>query len=102
MKILSWRNDLKLNAARCFSGIDATVRVTEEAVVTSGFCVKCVLTWAMSKRRKTVGFSMKKKMKTLSCRKDSKLNDVEKCEDALVEEGPQIERGTVFHRNTCH
>ena len=23
-------------------------------------------------------------------------------EDILVEEGPQIERGTVFHRDTCH
>ena len=23
-------------------------------------------------------------------------------EDTLVEEGPQIERGTVFHRDTCH
>ena len=22
--------------------------------------------------------------------------------DTLVEEGPQIERGTVFHRDTCH
>ena len=42
MKILSWRNDLKLNAARCFSGTHATVRVTEEAVVTSGSCVECV------------------------------------------------------------
>ena len=26
----------------------------------------------------------------------------EKDEDTLVEEGPQIERGTVFHRDTCH
>ena len=77
MKILSWRNDLKLNAARCFSGTHATVRVTEEAVVTSGSCVKCVLTWAMSKWRKTVGLSMKRRMKTLSWRKDFKLNDVE-------------------------
>ena len=30
------------------------------------------------------------------------LNDVEEDEDTLVEEGPQIERGTVFHRDTCH
>ena len=29
------------------------------------------------------------------------FND-EKDEDALVEEGPQIERGTVFLRDTCH
>ena len=101
MKILSWRNDLKLNAARCFSGTHATVRVTEEAVVTSGSCVKCVLTWAMSKWRETVGLSMKRRMKTLSWRKDVKLNDVEEDEDTLVEEGPQIERGTVLHRDTC-
>ena len=26
----------------------------------------------------------------------------EEDEDILVEEGPQIERGTVFHRDTCH
>ena len=32
----------------------ATVRLTEETVVTSGSRVKCVLTWAMSKRRETL------------------------------------------------
>ena len=26
----------------------------------------------------------------------------EEDEDTLVEEGPQIERGTVFHRDKCH
>ena len=26
----------------------------------------------------------------------------EEDEDTLVDEGPQIERGTVFHRDTCH
>ena len=141
VKTLSWRNDLKLNAARCFSGTHATVRVTEEAVVTSGSCVKCVLTWAMSKWRKTVGLSMKRRIKTLSWRKDVKLNAARcfsgthatvrvtketfvtsgsrvKCVltrtmpkwrktlllsmKTLVEEGPQIERGTVFLRDTCH
>ena len=66
-----------MNAARCFSGTHATVRVTEEAVVTSGSCVECVLTWAMSKWRKTVGLSMKSRIKSLSWRKDLKLNDVE-------------------------
>ena len=40
--------------------------ITEEAVVTSGSCVKCVLTWAMSKWRKTVGLSMKSRIKSLS------------------------------------
>ena len=34
MKILSWRKDLKLNAARCFSGTRATVRVSKATVVT--------------------------------------------------------------------
>ena len=151
-----------MNVARCFSGTHATVRVTEEAVVTSGSCVECVLTWAMSKWRKTVGLSLKSRIKSLSWRKDLKLNDVEvkalswrkdlklnaalcfsgthvtvrftketfvtsgcciKCvltwamskwakhivtineeedEDTLVEEGLQIERGTVFLRDTCH
>ena len=102
MKTFSWRKDLKLNASQCFSGTHATVRVTEEAVVTSGSCVKCVLTWAMSKWRKTVGLSMKRRMKTLSWRKDFKLNDVEEDEVTLVEGGPQIERGTVFLRGTRH
>ena len=91
MKILSRRNDLKLNAARCFSGTHATVRVTEEAVVTSGSRVKCVLTWAMSKWRKTVGLSIV-----------VDFNEDVEDEDTLVEEGPQIERGTVFLRDTCH
>ena len=53
MKTFSWRNDLKLNAARCFTGTHAYVRLTEETVVTSGSRVKRVLTLAMSKWRKT-------------------------------------------------
>ena len=40
MKTLSWRNDLKLNAARCFTGTHAYVRLTEETVVASGSRVK--------------------------------------------------------------
>ena len=78
------------------------MRVTEEAVVTSGSCVECVLTWAMSKWRKTVGLSMKSRIKSLSWRKDLKLNDVEQDEDTLVEEVPQIASGTVFLRDTRH
>ena len=54
MKILSWRNDLKLNAARCFSGTHATVRFSKETVVTSGTRLKRVLTWAMSKWTKNI------------------------------------------------
>ena len=92
----------QLNAARCFSGTHATVRFTRETFVTSGSHVKRVLPWAMSKWRKTVGLSMKRRMKTLSWRKDLKLNDVEQDEDTLVEERPQIERGTMFHRDTRH
>ena len=41
-------------------------------------------------------------MKTLSWRKDLKLNYVEQDEDTLVEERPQIERNTMFHRDTRH
>ena len=75
MKILSWRKDLKLNAALCFSGTHATVRFTKETVVTSGSRVKRVLIWAMSKWTKHI----------------VTFND-EECEHSLVEEGPQIER----------
>ena len=49
MKTFSWRDDLKLNAARCFTGTHAYVRLTEETVVTSATCVKRVLPWARSK-----------------------------------------------------
>ena len=42
---------------------------------------------------------MKRRMKTLSWRKDLKLKDVGIYEDTFVEEGPQIERGTVFLRD---
>ena len=52
--------------------------------VTSGSRVKRVLPWAMSKWTKHIV--------TLYEEED---------EDILVEEGPQIERGTVFHRDTC-
>ena len=68
-----------MNAARCFSGTHATVRLTEETVVTSGSCVKCVLTWAMSRWRETLSLSMKRRMKTLSWRKDLILNAARCC-----------------------
>ena len=35
MKTFSWRKDLKLNAARCFTGTHATVRFTRGTFVTS-------------------------------------------------------------------
>ena len=84
MKTLSWRKDLKLNAARCFSGTHATVRFTRRNI--------------RDKRIPREAFF------DLG---DVKVENVivtfneEKDEDTLVEEGPQIERGTVFHRDTC-
>ena len=84
MKTLSWSKDLILNAAVCFSGTHAVVRIAKETVVTSGSRVKRVLTWAMSKWRKTLNFNE------------------EEDEDTLVDVRPQIERGTVFRRDTCH
>ena len=71
-----------MNAARCFS--HATVRLIEETVVTSGSCVKRVLVWAMSRWTKYIV--------TFNEEEDG---------DTLVEEVPQIERGTVFLRDTC-
>ena len=85
VKTLSWRKDLKLNAARCSSGTHATVRFTRETFATSGSRVKHVFfPWAMTKWTKHI----------------VSFNE-EEDEDTLVEEGPQIERGTVLHRDTC-
>ena len=61
------------------------MRVSEEAVVTSGSRVRRVLTWAMPKWTKHVV--------TFNEKGD---------EDILVEEVLLIERGTVFLRDTCH
>ena len=55
------------------------MRVTEEAVVSSGSRVKRVLIWAMSKWTKYI----------------VTFNE-EEDEDILVEEGPQIERARCF------
>ena len=70
MKTLSWRKDLKLNAAPCLPGTHATVRLTQEAFVTSGSRVKRVLTWVMSKWRTSLLPFMMWRKKTLSWRKD--------------------------------
>ena len=59
--------------------------VHQRTFVTSGSRVKRVLPWAMSKWTKHI----------------VTFNE-EEDEDTLVEEVPQIERGTVFHRDTCH
>ena len=37
MNTLSWRNDLKLNVAQCFTGTHATVRFTKKTFVTKRF-----------------------------------------------------------------
>ena len=85
METPSWRKYLKLNAARCSSGTHTvTWDFSTETFVTSGSRVKRVLPWAMTKWTNHIV--------TLYEEED---------EDTLVEEGPQIERGTVFHRDTC-
>ena len=61
------------------------MRFSKETVVTSGSRVKRVLTRAISKWTKHI----------------VTFNE-EEDDDTLVEEGPQIERGTVFLRDTCH
>ena len=53
LKTLSWRKDLKLNAARCCSGTHAAVRFSKATVVTSGSRMQRVLTRAISKWSKT-------------------------------------------------
>ena len=60
----------------------------QETFVTRGSRVKRVLTWAMSKWRNVIV--------------TFEEEDEEEDEDTLVEEGPQIERGTVLHKDTCH
>ena len=73
-----------MNAARCCTRTHATLRFTKETFVTSGSRVKRVLTWARSKWTK-----------------DSRTFN-EEDEDTLVEEGLELERGTVFHKDTWH
>ena len=58
--------------------------VHQRTFVTSGSRVKRVLPWALTKWTKHI----------------VTFNE-EEDEDTLVEEGPQIGRGTVFHRDTC-
>ena len=70
MKTLSWRKDLKLNAARCFSGTHATREIYQRS-------------------------SRDKRLPREAC---LDLGDVK----VVKEGGPQIERGMVFLRDTCH
>ena len=73
-----------MNAARCFSGTRATVRFSKATVVTSGSRLQ----------RFTHG--------DVKVEQDIVTFNEEDHEDTFVEEGPQIERGTVFLRDTCH
>ena len=80
-----WRKDLKLNAVRCFTGTHATVRFTKETFLTSGSPrAACFNQGDVKVEKHIVTFNE------------------EEDDDTLVEEGPQIERGTVFLRDTCH
>ena len=85
MKTLSWRNDLKLNATRCFSGTHVTVRFTKETVVTGG-----------SQREACFDLG------DVEVEKDIATFNGEEDEDTLVEEAPHTECGAVFYRDTCH
>ena len=71
------------NSTRHGVGTHATVRSTKATFVTSAFRVKRFLTWVISKWTKHI----------------VTFNE-EEDEDSLVEEGPQIERGTVSPRDT--
>ena len=85
MKTLPWRKDLKLNAAQCFTGTNATVRFTQETFVTSGCRVKRFFDQG-----------------DVKVEKDIVTFNEEEDEDTLVEEAPHTERGAVFYRDTCH
>ena len=61
------------------------VRFTKGTVVASGSRVKSVLPWAMTKWTNHIVALYE-----------------EEDEDTFLEEGPQIEIGTVFLRDTCH
>ena len=68
MKTLSWRKDLKLNAARCFSGTHASVRFTRETFVDNRLPREACFDLG------DVKVEMKRRMKTFSWRKDLYLN----------------------------
>ena len=73
----------QIERARCLPGTHATVRLTQKAFVTSGSRVKRFFDLGDVKVENVI----------------VTFHDVEK-EDTLVEEVPQIERGTVFLRDT--
>ena len=120
----------QIDRARCFFGTHATVRFTKQTVVTIGFLCEACFDFAMSKWRKTLWPSMQMRTKTFSWRTVLKLTAArcfigtharvrftkeavvtsgfprEACLDlgdvkVVKKGGPQIERGTVFLRDTC-
>ena len=85
MKTLSWRKDIRLDAALCFSGTHASVRFTRETFVTRRL-----------PREACLDLDDVKVVKAVVTFRE------EEDEDTLVEKGRQIGRGTVFLRETCH
>ena len=85
MKTFSWRKDLRLNAARCFSGTHATREIFQRSSRDKRFPREACFEFGDVKVENVI----------VAFREEEE-------EDTLVEEGPQIERGTVFHRDTCH
>ena len=85
MKTFSWRKDLKLNAARCFSGTHADREIYQRNI-----------------RDKRLPGEACFDLGDVKVEKDTVTFNEEEDEDTLVEERPQIELGTVFHRDTCH
>ena len=70
----------------------ATVRFTTERVVTSGSHREACFHLDDVKVEKDI----------VTFENDIVTSNEEEDEDIVVEEGPQIERGTVFLRDTCH
>ena len=85
MKRHSWRKDLRLNAARCFSVTHTTVRFTKETLVTKRLPREACFELG--------GVKVEKDIVTFNEEED---------EDTLVEEVPQIERDTVLLRDIYH
>ena len=131
MKTLSWRKDLKLNAARCFSGTHATREIYQRSSRDKRFPREACFDLGDVKVVKEGGPLFERGMvflrdtchcvfffhrnildKRLPREGCSDHGDVkeekavvtfseEQDEDTLVAEGHQIGRGTVFLRDTC-
>ena len=74
MKTLSWRKDLKLNATRCFTGTQATVRFHPRNIRDKRLPREACFDLGDVKVEKDIVTSMKRRMKTFSWRKVLKLN----------------------------